>query len=216
MEPYVQSNILQVIEHKEFSKLGSVAPIKVDVQIIAATNANLEEKIAQKMFRDDLYFRLNEVDIWVSPLAKRREDIPLLVRHFLAKHSRPEQDPLEISGENLEQMINYDWPGNVRELESTIKRWLAIGKSTTMGAQRHANFESVEATRRPSSTRPSAVAVRAQAQSRSDSPPSPDAILSALEECRWNRRKAAEALGMSYSALRRNIEKHELDKRRSI
>ncbi|MGI6458949.1 MAG: sigma 54-interacting transcriptional regulator [Candidatus Hydrogenedentales bacterium] len=86
MYPNLQAKILQVIEHKEFTKLGGRKHIHVDVQILAATNADLESKTKEGSFRHDLYFRLNEVCIWVPPLSARKEDIPLLVRHFVQKH----------------------------------------------------------------------------------------------------------------------------------
>lgn len=203
MHPSLQAKLLQVIEHKEFTKLGGRRHIHVDVQIIAATNADLEEKTRDGSFRADLYFRLNEVCIWVPSLAARKEDIPLLVRHFLQKHGRFTGDSdFSISSEDVSALTNHPWPGNVRELESTIKRWLALGKAP-LGDQ------SMGLSRRSSSV--------------TASPPAPDArnnaddereeIRAALEKHQWNRRKAADALGMSYQTLRRRIEQYGLDRR---
>ncbi len=206
MHPYVQAKILQVIEHKEFTKLGGGAPVKVDVQIIAATNANLEDKIEGGQFRDDLFFRLNEVVVWVPALADRREDIPHLVRHFIGKHNHQGQKQLDISRAHLEQMLNFPWPGNVRELESTIKRWLALGTSAGLGSQ-------PAAVNRASANTETQENGNAAAANHAP-PPTPEHVLRVLEECQWNRRKAAESLGMSYSALRRAIEKNQLDQRR--
>ncbi len=129
MDMNLQSKLLQVIEHKEFTKLGGRKSMSVDVQIVAATNADLEERTKRNQFRQDLFFRLNEVGIWVPSLSERREDIPLLVRHFLKKHGHFEEGhTFDISGDDLDYLIQHPWPGNVRELESTVKRWMAIGK----------------------------------------------------------------------------------------
>ena len=199
MHPFVQAKILQVIEHKEFTKLGGGQPVHVDVQIIAATNADLEEKIKSNAFREDLYFRLNEVYIWVPPLAKRREDIPYLIEHFMQKHGDFGGKGIDITQQDLDRLCAYDWPGNVRELESTIKRWLAMGKKTFLGSQQQPGEEQQAA----------AQPVRQRAYT-------PGELLHALEENQWNRRKTADALGMSYSALRRAIDKHKLDKQRAL
>lgn len=199
MHPSLQAKFLQVIEHKEFVKLGGREPVKVDVQIIAATNANIEEMTKQGTFRQDLYFRLNEVCIWSPSLAQRREDIPLLVRHFLKKYKEFSGDrPLELTGEDLAELSGQEWPGNIRELESTIKRWLVLGKQgqgVSSGGEVPAHV--VVERKRPTA-----------------SELTPGQILEHLEGHRWNRRKAAESLGISYQALRRRIEKFKLNEQR--
>ncbi len=197
MHPFVQAKILQVIEHKEFTKLGGGSPVHVDVQIIAATNANLEEKIAAGAFRDDLFFRLNEVYIWAPPLNERPEDVPLLVGHFLRKHA--ESSPgnvVEFSDRDLETLCAYEWPGNIRELESTVKRCLALGKVILPAS-------SIAPVKPPAAPK----------KEKSAPPPGPERIIEVLERDKWNRRKAADDLGISYSALRRYIEKFGLDRR---
>lgn len=219
MHPNLQAKLLQVIEHKEFTKLGGTKHINVDVQIIAATNANLEGRTREGMFRDDLYFRLNEVCIWVPPLSNRKEDVPLLVRHFIQKHSRFSPDTeFDISGEDLQVLSLHDWPGNVRELESTIKRWLALGKKVLpgkgeIGSQGHnrpgtpggqITLTSATPGETPDDAGESANGTN-EAEERA-------ALEDALEKCQWNRRKAAEMLGMSYQTLRRRIEKHGLNR----
>ncbi|MBX3176560.1 MAG: sigma-54-dependent Fis family transcriptional regulator [Candidatus Hydrogenedentes bacterium] len=214
MHPNLQAKLLQVIEHKEFTKLGGRHSVKVDVQIIAATNADIEVKTENGSFRQDLYFRLNEVCIWAPPLNSRKEDIPLLVRHFAKKYSNFAGDrPFEVTGEDLTQLTERDWHGNVRELESTIKRWLVLGKTETVtshGPGRRAARPS------PAAASSSAPEPAAKPESR-PAPPrevTPDEILEALEQHQWNRRRAAEALGISYQVLRRRIEKHNLDQPR--
>ncbi|MFA6244928.1 MAG: sigma-54 dependent transcriptional regulator, partial [Candidatus Hydrogenedentales bacterium] len=196
MHPSLQSKLLQVIEHKEFTKLGGRKQINVDVQIIAATNADLERKTKDGSFRADLYFRLNEVCIWVQPLHGRKEDVPLLVRHFVQKHGRFRADsPLEITVDDLNSLTEHTWPGNVRELESTIKRWLALGKTPLGDGRRLQAGANPLSTSSPgtSASGPPVIAGKADSGDLSA-----DKILKSLEKHQWNRRKAAEALGISY------------------
>ena len=225
MQPSLQAKLLQVIEHKEFTKLGGRGALQVDVQIIAATNADLEQRTKQGSFRDDLYFRLNEVCIWVPSLAQRKEDIPLLVRHFVEKHGRfARETNLEISGEQLASLTQHSWPGNVRELESAIKRWLALGtdivpplaSSRTASPRKAVSPTPAPPVASPAPAEPvSAAPPKTPAVSAAAPPSSPgeaQTILDALNRNKWNRRKAAEDLGMSYQTLRRRIEKYDLDK----
>ncbi len=235
IQPNLQAKLLQVIEHKEFTKLGGRRQVKVDVQIIAATNANLEEKTQNGLFRHDLYFRLNEVCIWVPSLSSRKEDIPLLVRHFMQKHAHVgDGQSMEITADELEALSNYSWPGNVRELESTIKRWLAFGKKvlpqensgSTVSFPKSASIAGlassggmIEDARTPSMDQSGSLSGVKQIEasevvdSKEDSGSEPDdseIILRTLEKCRWNRKKAAEMLGMSYQRLRRKIQRLDL------
>lgn len=206
MHPNLQAKLLQVIEHKEFTKLGGRRHIQVDVQIIAATNAELEEKTRDGSFRPDLYFRLNEVCIWVPSLAARKEDVPLLVRHFLQKHGRFTGDnAFSLSAEDLASLANHPWPGNVRELESTIKRWLALGK-TSLAEKPAASRPKSERTARGFYTPTPAPSAVSEEDDR-------ELIREALERHQWNRRKAADDLGISYQTLRRRIEQYGLDQR---
>jgi len=125
-----QAKLLRVMQDKEFMRLGGTKTIRVDVRIIAATNADLEELIAQKAFRKDLFYRLNVIKIELPPLRKRKEDIPLLVRHFVDKFSHENKKEVEgVSDDVLEILENYNWPGNVRELENVIERAVVLTKS---------------------------------------------------------------------------------------
>ena len=210
MYPNLQAKLLQVIEHKEFTKLGGTKHIKVDVQIIAATNADLETKTKEGSFRHDLYFRLNEVCVWLPSLSARREDIPLLVRHFIRKHgSFGGAGDAEISGEELSVLTEHPWHGNVRELESTIKRWLALGKKVILPSQGGGAEAEARARRSIKKPKPPAAPLPASA-----SLSEPERIIAALEKHQWNRRKAAEALDMSYQTLRRRIDKYGLNRSR--
>ncbi len=209
LHPNLQAKLLQVIEHKEFSRLGGRSSTKVDVQIIAATNSNIEEKVKTGAFRHDLLFRLNEVCIWAPPLSKRKEDIPLLVHHFVQKHARHTAGtPIQINEQDLAALCDREWPGNVRELESTIKRWIALGKKewTSFSSEAEANAA-------PARSLPLVRGEKTEAPEDSSEGPSAEQMLNALEECQWNRRKAAQMLGISYQILRRRILKYGLDKR---
>src|SRR5262249_15275224 len=115
--------ILRVLQEREFERVGGNQPIKVDVRIISATNKDLPQAIARGEFREDLYYRLNVVPLRLPPLRARREDIPLLARHFLLKcREKFKKDVDAISQEALNRMLLYPWPGNVRELENVIER----------------------------------------------------------------------------------------------
>jgi DNA-binding NtrC family response regulator len=119
----IQAKLLRVIQEREFHKVGSEKPFKTDVRIIASTNRDLREAIVRGGFREDLFYRLSVVPIPLPPLRQRREDIPLLVEHFLKKFEKKRSTPLQgITPEALEVLLDYDWPGNVRELEHTIER----------------------------------------------------------------------------------------------
>lgn len=203
----IQAKLLQVIEHKEFTKLGGRHSVHVDVQIVAATNADIEQRLREGAFRQDLYFRLNEVCVWVPALRERREDIPLLIRHFIHKYSHlTGGKPVDLPGEDIAALCDYDWPGNVRELENTTKRWMALSKRGTTPLSSQVLFgEGFQ----PSSM-PAAPARKTDAEA---AEPEPELIRRTLEKCQWHRQKAAQELGMSYQALRRRIIKYKLDQR---
>jgi DNA-binding NtrC family response regulator len=122
----MQSNLLRVLQEKKIIRVGGTRQIDVDVRILAATNRDLVEEVKNKNFRQDLFYRINVVSLDIPPLRWRRDDIPLLVDHFLAKYQLPEQKVKCISPEALEILMHYDYPGNVRELENIIERTLAM------------------------------------------------------------------------------------------
>ncbi|NPV83788.1 MAG: sigma-54-dependent Fis family transcriptional regulator [Candidatus Aminicenantes bacterium] len=125
-----QVKLLRVMQDKEFMRLGGTRTIKVDVRIIAATNTDLEELIEQKAFRKDLFYRLNVIKIELPPLRARKEDIPLLVKHFIELYNAENQKQVEgVSEDVMEILMDYDWPGNVRELENVLERAVVLCKS---------------------------------------------------------------------------------------
>ncbi|MFL6200269.1 MAG: sigma-54-dependent transcriptional regulator [Thermoanaerobaculia bacterium] len=129
-----QSKLLRVIQEKEFMRLGGVETIKVDVRIIAATNADLDAAVQQGMFREDLFYRLNVITVTLPPLRKRTEDIPMLAQHFLAHYARENEKQIrDISPQAMEALLDYHWPGNVRELENVIERAVVLSTGEVLG-----------------------------------------------------------------------------------
>jgi len=125
-----QVKLLRVMQDKEFMRLGGTRMVKVDVRIIAATNSDLEELIREKAFRKDLFYRLNVIKIELPPLRARKEDIPLLVKHFIELYNNENKKEVEgVSEEVMEILMNYDWPGNVRELENILERAVVLSRS---------------------------------------------------------------------------------------
>jgi two-component system response regulator PilR (NtrC family) len=132
-----QAKLLRVMQEREFMRLGGMETIKVDVRIIAATNVDLKREMEDGRFREDLFYRLHVISIELPALRDRREDIPLLVQHFLEKYAEENgRPPLELAPEALDLLMEYDWPGNVRELENVIERAVVLSTGTRIGADR--------------------------------------------------------------------------------
>ncbi|MGE3840709.1 MAG: sigma-54-dependent transcriptional regulator [Vicinamibacterales bacterium] len=130
----LQSKLLRVLQEREFERVGDSQPVRVDVRVIAATNADLGRMVREGSFREDLFYRLNVIPVKLPPLRERREDIPLLVHHFMERYGRdavPPRAGVTMSQDAMRRMMAYDWPGNVRQLENVIERALALspGKS---------------------------------------------------------------------------------------
>jgi transcriptional regulator with GAF, ATPase, and Fis domain len=130
LAPALQVKLLRVLQEREFERVGGTHPIKVDIRLIAATNRNLDQAVKAGRFRQDLYYRLAVLKITMPTLRDRREDVQMLVRHFVQKHAkRCKVKARPVSPEALACLVNYDWPGNVRELENAIERALVLGSS---------------------------------------------------------------------------------------
>jgi len=131
MSANIQVHLLRVLEEKEFARVGGNEPIRVDVRVLSATNKDLRKAIEKQEFREDLYYRLNVVNIELPPLRERREDVPLLAEHFLNKFAMENQKEITgFSPEAMELVLDYDWPGNVRELENAIERAVILAKDS--------------------------------------------------------------------------------------
>jgi DNA-binding NtrC family response regulator len=129
MSAALQAKLLRVLQEREFERVGESRPIKVDVRVIAATNANLEQMVRDGMFREDLFYRLNVIPIQLAPLHDRRDDIPLLVQHFLDRLGAdmdPPRTGVTFSQPAMRRLMSYSWPGNIRELENAVERALAM------------------------------------------------------------------------------------------
>ncbi|MCX7973910.1 MAG: sigma-54 dependent transcriptional regulator [Candidatus Aminicenantes bacterium] len=205
-----QAKLLRVMQDKEFMRLGGTKTIKVDVRIIAATNTDLEELIAQKVFRKDLFYRLNVIKIELPPLRKRKEDIPLLVRHFVEKYSQENNKEIEsVSEDVLEILENYDWPGNVRELENVIERAVVLSKSKVitrsalpsylLGFPRTIGVEEIVSSKEDLNFRRQTQEFQKQL------------ILMALRQAKGVQKKAAQALGLKPSTLNEIIKRLGID-----
>ena len=128
--PALQVKLLRVLQEREFERVGGTHPIKVDIRLIAATNRDLNEAVRKGEFRQDLYYRLAVVQLHMPPLRERKEDVPLLTRHFVQKYAkRCNVKARPVARETMAALVNYDWPGNVRELENAIERALVMGSS---------------------------------------------------------------------------------------
>jgi transcriptional regulator with GAF, ATPase, and Fis domain len=133
MAPDLQVKLLRAIQEKEIERIGGKAVIKTDVRIIAATNRNLQKEVEAGRFRNDLYYRLDVFPIVLPPLRERKEDIPLLVAHFIDRLARKSGKKItNISSKALQEMAAYDWPGNIRELEHIIERSVLMAQGTTI------------------------------------------------------------------------------------
>lgn len=192
----LQAKLMQAIEDKCFAPLGSTKTIKVDFRIIAATNAPIRKLIAEKRFRSDLFYRLDDYSIILPPLRDRQEDIPLLVKHFCRVYGEKFKRPdIHLPPDVLSTLFQQEWAGNVRELASFVRRFVLEGDMTNPLESLGLNFS------HDTATGGTAEIVRNTEI---------DVILSALNKTKWNRRKASQLLGMSYSSLRRRIIKYNL------
>ncbi|MEO5364111.1 MAG: sigma 54-interacting transcriptional regulator [Magnetococcus sp. DMHC-8] len=207
----MQTRLLRILQEKELERVGDSRTIKVDVRVVAATNKNLAELIRQGKFREDLYFRLNVVEIALPPLRKRLEDIPLLISHFIQKFNHKYSKAIVGLQEGaMELFLQYRWPGNIRELENAIEHAFVVCRQ---GVIRVKHLPGSLLVGRPCAD-PAQVALVADqadvAPPVSSSSPTADkeAILRALEAAHWNKKKAATLSGISRSTFYRKMEKY--------
>ncbi len=136
ISPKLQIDLLRVLQERSFYRVGGSEELRVDVRVIAATNRNLQLDVKDGKFREDLYYRLNVINIHIPPLRERREDIPLLTRHFVERLSHElKKNVTDVSESGLKVLMNYDWPGNARELENTIERAMVSGRQTVLSEE---------------------------------------------------------------------------------
>jgi transcriptional regulator with PAS, ATPase and Fis domain len=202
MSPQLQAKLLRVLQDGRFQRLGSTKDIQVDVRVISATHVDIHQAIAEKKFREDLYYRLNVVNVALPPLRQRSEDIPLLVEHFLKKYAvRMRKDVRAVAPAAMEQLLSHSWPGNVRELENAIQRAIAVAPGDTIQSFQLVLLPSGAAAGQslgPSVTIPIGLPM-ADAEER--------IINAALIHCGGDKEKAAKLLGISSRTLYRRFSK---------
>jgi transcriptional regulator with GAF, ATPase, and Fis domain len=202
MSPTLQVKMLRVLQEREFERVGGTHPVKVDIRLIAATNCNLQEAMREGRFRQDLYYRLAVLKITMPTLRDRKDDIPMLVRHFVQKHAkRCKVKVRPVSREALACMVNYDWPGNVRELENAIERALVLG-SSDMILPEDLPESLLEGTAPPEMTEAKYHAALKELKKQ--------LILDAVEQTRGSYAEAARILGVHPNYLHRLIRNLEL------
>jgi len=203
MSPSMQVKLLRVIQEKEVLPLGGTSPVKVDVRFVAATNRDVQDMARQGGFRQDLYFRLNVVNLHIPPLSQRKEDIPLLGYHFLRKYAAlMKKDVTEIAPEAMELLKVYDFPGNIRELENIVERGVAI-----------ANGPVIEAAHLPDDLRELSIRTFRKKDGRIPSleEQEKDYIRWVLQESGGNQTLAAQILGIDRVSLWRKLKRYELE-----
>lgn len=201
----LQKKLLRILEQRQVSPVGADKTHPIDVRVIAATNENLNQNIQQDKFRQDLYYRLNTIEIYIPPLRKRRQDIICLAEHFMTLLAHQyQQSPATISARDKTTLQNYDWPGNARELRNIIERYLIHSQNGTM---------SIDAVMPHSATmtKESEKSLSNLAHSLNLKQLEQQAIQHAISEHQGNISAAAEALGLSRGALYRRLEKYRYD-----
>ena len=203
MPPALQAKLLRVLQEREIARIGGSAVIPIDVRVIAATNQNLEDAIQVGAFRKDLFYRLSAFPIVIPPLRERREDIPLLINHFLKKCAERTDKPISgTSTAALRVLIQYDWPGNVRELENAIERAVLLETTDVLQVQNLPPEISPITAARSDQLDPTAVLSLVEAERQ--------AIVRALEVSENNISEASRILAINRATLYRKIKKYEL------
>ena len=202
MSQALQAKLLRVVQEREFEPLGSERTQKVDVRVIAASNRDLRQMVADGRFQEDLYYRLNVIPIHIPPLRERREDIPLLVDHFIAKHSKRAGKRIDgIAPGVVETLQRSDWPGNVRELENTLERAVVLSTGAIIGPEVVTMF----GVSPPASGLPSANLRQNLDWTERET------VRRALEAAGGVKKDAAEAMGISQRALSYYLAKHRVE-----
>jgi DNA-binding NtrC family response regulator len=202
MAPNLQAKLLRFLEEKMFKRVGSSADVQVDVRVIAATNRNLEERVRDGLFRDDLYYRLNVLPVKLPPLRDRADDIPVLAKYFIDVFNREFRKPVTgVSADVLDALQHYPWPGNVRELRNAVERAVLLVEGELLTLDLFAMLQPT-----PGATQnvqlPSGGTNLEQLER--------DLLVQALERTKWNQTKAAGLLGLNRDQIRYRIEKFGL------
>ncbi len=199
--PSAQIKLLRILQSQKFERVGGEETLSVDVRILAATNKDLLREVTQGSFREDLFYRLNVIPIQLPPLKKRRNDIPLLARHFLRRFAAEQNKEIQdFSSEAMRLLLDYAWPGNVRELENSIEHTAVLAKRSN-----------VEISDLPSAIREAALPISSESAG-TIFENEKKLLQEVLEECDWNKKKAASQLGISRSTLYEKLKKYQIMK----
>ena len=205
-----QAKILRVLQDRRFMHLGGIQEIQVDVRIIAATNIDLRQAVRDGRFREDLFYRLNVITIDLPPLRSRREDIPLLVNHFLEFYTHDNGlSPRRLSADALRALIDHDWPGNVRELENSIERGVVLSSGPVIGSELlpgHITGRSFQDALLEHNPNASLFDILEDIERR--------IIIEKLERCNWNQTDAAEQFRIPLSTLNQKIKRLNIEIRK--
>jgi transcriptional regulator with PAS, ATPase and Fis domain len=220
MDLDMQTKLLRVLQDGVLRRVGSKEFKRVDVRLVSATNRDLLGLIKEGRFREDLYYRLNVINVVLPPLRERKEDVPLLAEHFLAREAKQSGHPQKLlSGEALDLLLRYDWPGNVREFENEIARASAMSKERIDAS--HVSKTVVEGALEPSAGTATGVKIRSLALAgrtlKELVAAEVDeierlAITEVLKRCRYKKSKAAQILGISRPTLDAKIDKYGLSR----
>jgi DNA-binding NtrC family response regulator len=202
----IQAKLLRVLEEKRFERVGGTQSIDVDVRIVVATNRDLQKQVQEKLFREDLYFRISAVPMTIPPLRERGNDVLLLADHFLEKFSREFGKPgLELSAEARDRLLHYRWPGNVRELQNALERAVILADGMSIRADALQLTTAVpDASQLPGGMLPEKFDWKGSLEEvtgRAASHVETALLESTMRECKWNKTRAAEKLGITPKTL---------------
>ena len=200
IDPALQAKLLRVLQEREFERIGSTQTIKVDVRIVATTNRDLQKEVEAGNFREDLYYRLNVIEMGLPPLRERKEDIPALVQNFVAKYN--EENGKRITGvadETLDALLAYDWPGNIRELENYTERAVVVARGEALAPDDYPQ----RLTSGPQGRDDGGIHVGMTVHEMERR-----LIMKTLESCQGNRTEAAGMLGISTRTLRNKLHEY--------
>jgi len=217
MPPALQAKLLHVLQDGTFSRLGSRTSVKVDVRVLAATNINIQQAIAEKKLREDLYYRLNGFTLTLPPLRERKEEVPILTKHFMSRMAEKyARQALPVSAALTQACQNYNWPGNLRELENFVKRYLVLGDEEMMIAELQPKSAAAAAATGSGSFSPGDAdpdgGLKQMVRGLKDEAEA-EAIARTLEKTNWNRKQAAAELKISYKALLYKIRQYDIRQR---
>ena len=197
----LQAKLLRALQEREFERVGGTRTIQVDTRILATSNRDLESCVAEGTFREDLYYRLNVITLRLPPLRERREDIPALMEHFLARFNKENGRAIQgVSPAAMKRCADYDWPGNVRELQNAVERAVVLAGGDMLEAEQFL-LDGVSGPGDGDGLRPGMTVADAERA----------LIFSTLEHCAQNRTRASEMLGISVRTLRNKLNEYKAE-----